>query len=442
MILHTAVEHIFPYNIYMVTALKKKISSELTHIHALSRDMKHMLVSYACYLAAYPLLATFMNAYLWRTGGDLWGIILYNTGWIVGLPIGFYLNGIILHHVHLLRVYFMGLLLQAVIPLCIVFLPFHSLQSILLYGLAYGLGSGLFWGNKSYIDQQITRGTNRLYYNSLGSIADMLANILVPATIGWSIEYINHFADSASFLSYKLTMLVAFVLLVIAGSVVQSLHVHEVSIQGMLVRRPSKRWWFTRFFDLIHNIQVGVTLILANVVILVLVGSEGALGTVQTITAALSSLMLYVIGRKATHEASWKLVAIGSLCFFAGTLLLAANFAWIGAVAYSVVITIAWAIQWPPATSVIMDVLDHEEVDPSKQYAYICDSELFYNIGRGIGIGIAVVLLLRFGQATTLRFTPFIVGIIQLPLAYFIYRLPAPSTTASTTATGESAGKP
>lgn len=398
-----------------------------------------MLLSYGFYLAAYPLLATFMNAYLWRSSGNLWSIILYNIGWITGLPSGFYLNGFLLKKFNILKLFLTGLILQAIIPIMIVFLPFDGLPAILCYGFIYGAGSGLFWGNKNYLDLQITRGANRIYYNSLGTIVDLLANIIVPAAIGWFIVFANGVFSQESFIAYKIVMIIGFILLLISGVIMQSSKIENSVITNMIVRKPSKIWGSIRMFNLLHNIQVGVTIVLANVVVLVLVGGEGILGTLQTITAGMSALLLYIMGRKATTASSWKFVSIGSLIFFTGTCILAGVFNWVGAIAYSIVITIAWAIQWTPANSVTMDLLDIEEHDPEKQYAYICDNELFYNIGRGIGISIVVSLLITGGQSSALRWSPFIVGIIQLPLGWFIYsivkhsHLPTPASTTSTT---------
>ncbi len=175
----------------MRARILSRIETEISHFNLLSIDMKHMLLSYGFYLAAYPLLATFMNAYLWRSSGNLWSIIFYQIGWIVGLPSGFYLNGLLLKKIQILKLYLTGLLLQAIIPIMIVFLPFNGLPAIIFYGFMYGAGSGLFWGNKSYIDLQITRGANRIYYNSLGTIVDLIANIIVPAAIGWFIVFAN-----------------------------------------------------------------------------------------------------------------------------------------------------------------------------------------------------------------------------------------------------------
>jgi len=402
-----------------VTLLK----TELTHFHLLSVDMRRMLLSYALYLAAYPLVMTFMDAYLWRTSGNLWAIVLYNLGYVIGIPTGFYLNGLLLRKFHILRLYFFGLLLQAIIPCFVVFFPLANLIGILLYGCVCGCGAGLFWGNKNYLDQQLTRGSNRMYYNSLGQIFDVLLSMLIPVCAGWFIILVNTNHFGQSFLAYKIIMIVACILLFFSGLIIQFSHIQQIVIRGMLVKHPSKTWRLMRLYNILFNIQIGSATVLPSVIILILVGGEGILGTLQGVTAGLSAIALYYVGRKATISSAWKFIGAGSLIFFVGTCVLAGFFTWVGGITYSIVISLAWASQWTQTNSVIMELMDNEEPDPEKQYAYVCDNEIFYNSGRVIGIGIISVIAIVASEHAALRWSPLIVGIIQLPLAFIIHSI-------------------
>lgn len=397
-----------------------RLKTELAHFHALSVDMRRMLLSYALFLAAYPLVMTFMDAFLWRSNGNLWSIVMYNLGYVLGLPAGFYLNGLLLRKIHILRLYFFGTLLQAIIPCCIVFFSLHSMAAILFFGCLYGCGAGIFWGNKNYLDQQLTRGSNRMYYVSIGQIFDVLLNMLVPACAGWFIILVttNHF--NPSFLAYKIVMVTAFCLLFGSGLAVQFSRIRQVVIRGVIVKRPSRAWQYMRLYNLLFNIREGSIYVLSSVLVLFLVGGEGILGTLQGVTAGLSAMALYYIGRKTTIASAWKFIAAGSLIFFAGTCVLAGVFTWVGALVYTVVASLAWTGQWTQTYSVVMELMDKEERDPEKQYAYICDNELFYNTGRVIGIGIISVIAISLSQHAALRWSPLIIGLLQLPLAWII----------------------
>jgi YQGE family putative transporter len=256
----------------------------------------------------------------------------------------------------------------------------------------------------------------------LGSIIDLLVNVIVPVAAGWFIVLMNSTYSGESFIGYKTLMIIGFILLFASGFCVQFSKIQHIAIDGMLLRRPNKIWRHMRVFHVIHNIQVGVTLVLSSVLVLVLVGGEGVLGTLQTITAGLSTIALYYIGRKSTLDSSWKLVVVGSIIFFIGTCVLTGTFTWIGVLAYTLVITMAWSFQYVPSNSVSMELMDMLEHDPEKQYAYVFDNELFYNIGRSIGVSIIVFLALCFNENISMRWSPLIVGLIQLPLGWFIYR--------------------
>ena len=178
-----------------------------------------------------------------------------------------------------------------------------------------------------------------------------------------------------------------------------------------------------RLFNIFFNIQVGVTLVLPNILILMLVGGEGILGTVQAVTAGLSAVAVYIIGRKSTIKTAWWFILFGSLAFLLGTLVLALSFTWIGALAYSVVITLTWASIWTPSNTVTMDLMDHLEPDTERQYAYVCDNELFFNIGRALGIAIICTLAIVISDRTALQYTAVIAGVCQLPLAFLIHNM-------------------
>lgn len=407
----------------MFSRIKSRFRIELSHFRSLSGNARKMILSYIFYLAAYPMLATFMNAYLWRSSGNLWSIVVYNFGYVIGLPIAFYFNGIFLVRFHVLKLYFLGTLLQAVTPSLVLFFPPNGLTGLLLYGFIYGFGSGLFWGNKNYLDLQITRGTNRIYYNSIGQIFDLIMNVIIPISAGWFIVLIASPETTSLFTAYKIIMIAAFVLLFLSGLTIQFSTIKQIIIRKMILKKPKPVWSLMRLFNILFNIQVGTTLILPNVLILMLVGHEGILGTIQAITAGISAVALYVIGRKSNISNAWQFVLFGSAVFFVGTGILAGSFTWLGALAYSVVITLSWAGIWTPSNSVTMDLMDKLEPDTEKQYAYVCDNELYFNIGRVIGLAIISALAVSISTDAALRYSPVIAGLCQLPLAWLIYKL-------------------
>jgi len=254
-------------------------------------------------------------------------------------------------------------------------------------------------------------------------IVDLIANIAIPAVAGWFIVLSNASGFLIPASAYKIIMVAGFIFLFFSGAVVLSLKIKKISIQGMIIKKPSRSWKMMRFFNVIYNTQTGLNFIISSVLILVLIGNEGVLGTLQAAAAGLSAIILYIIGRKILIKNSWKMVGFGSLIFFIGAGILAGTFTWIGVLIYEIIITVAWAFQWSSSYSVAMDLTDHEENNPEAQYAYICDNELYYNIGRGTGIVIIVLIIFLATEKIALQWAPFIVALIQLPLAWFLHIL-------------------
>ena len=391
---------ITPYNSLVFTKLAKFFTNEVDCYRALSTDLRKLLLSYYFYLAAYPMFGLFTNAYLWRQNGDLKQLIVFNLFYCIGLPSGFYINGLLLRRFSALRLYALGAFMEALASLLVVFFHSGTFGSLVWYGLLAGLGSGLFWGNKNFLSLKLTRGENRLYYNTLESAGDLMANMIVPALAGLFIVVGGQIA-------YKILMGVGMILVVVAGYVIQSSKVEELNREPMFVRNPKRIWNSVRWFNILSNILVGAESIIPGVLILLLVGKEGTLGIVNSATAILSALSIYTVGRMGKIENLWKIVGVADFMYMIGVILLAWFFNPIVVLVYSAVSTIAWTFRWSPSSTLTMEIMDEGDGD---QYAYICDTETMFNIGRITGL-VLLFGMMSFGQNAAMRFVPVAIGL-------------------------------
>lgn len=393
----------------MFAKIISRVNIELSHYRALREDSRRLLISYYLYLSAYPLFGIFTNAYLWQTGENLLSLVIFNLLYCLGLPLGFYLNGILLQHFHALRMYGVGVVLQGLSGILVVFFPASTPITLALYGAIYGVGGGLYWGNKSYLTQKITRGTNRLYYLTLESSGDMLINIFMPAVAGGIISLGTHFNLYNLEIGYRLAMGLGLILTLISGLIVQGSSLQDIDHEHMFIKKKSSRWNSVRLYNYFFNLIVGVEFIIPSVLVLALVGNEGTLGLVSSITAGLSALTLYILGRKGNLAHIWRIVALGFFIYLTSGILLATGLSLITVLIYEAASTIGWALRWSPGYTITMEIMDRE--DDHHQYAYICDNEVFFNLGRITGISLIVILSL-INQEFALRFIPLLVGAV------------------------------
>lgn len=395
----------------MFVKLKTRLGKELAHYYHLGGDVRRLLISYYLYLAAYPLFGVFVSAYLWQAGETLGSLVIYNLLYCVGLPLGFYLNGYLLRHFHTLRLYALGAVIQGLSGILVVFFSTTSLTGLAAYGLIYGVGAGLYWGNKNYLSQRLTRGSNRLYYNSLESSGDMLINIFMPVLAGTLITFGSHFNLYLTETGYRLGMGLGLILTIISGLIVQSSQIQDLAHEKVLVKTKSTRWNQVRLYNFLFNIAVGAEFVIPGVLILALVGNEGTLGIVSSATAALSAITLYLLGRKGEVKNIWRFVALGSFIYLSSTLLLSFGLNLVSILVYQAASTIGWAFRWSPGYTLTMEIMDQE--DGTHQYAYVCDNELFFNLGRVVGLLIILAVASR-SQVAAMQFVPLIVGVTGL----------------------------
>lgn len=402
----------------MFEKIIRRFQIEKSHYDSLGDVVKHLIYSYSLYLISYPIIGIFINAYFWRQTEDITLIAAYNLGFFIALPIGFYLNGLLLRKIHILKLYWIGTVLQGVAAFLAIFMPTLSFDRVLFYGLIYGVGGGLYWGNKNYITLKITKGRNRLYYNTLESSLDLIINIIMPILLGWIIvlgELIGLYTPE---IAYRVLMIITLIMLGVSGYVLQSANIYSENISNILVIKPSKYWNLNRLMQTIFWIVNGVNYFIPTVLVLMLVGSEGELGTLESFSALLIALILYYIGRKARTQDTLKIIFWASFIFVIGVIFLNVFFGLIGAIVYSLTYSISSAITWNLMYTTSMAVMDKESEHGHNhnQYALVFDNELFFNVGRIIGMCLFFGIIYYTSQESSLRITPIIIGILQFTM--------------------------
>lgn len=404
---------------------KQRFAIELSHFQALGEGLRRMLLSYAFFLLAVPMLGIFVNTFLWRQGGGALQIALYNLGWVMGLPIGFLLNGLLLRKIHIKYLYFFGVVLQGIGSALAIFSGVLTPTSVLAYGLLYGIASGFFWGNRNALDFKLSRGKNRVFYNHLYYVVDLAISVVMPVLIGWLIvlgENLGWYgADSA----YKILLGMALALLAVSGFLIASFPMPAITPKKLLVVRPSRHWWQVRLFHFIFNLMWGVNFFLPTLLILYFGSKEGILGTMASFAAVLAAGAMYILGRKSQIKYATKVVTLANfLCLF-GSLFLVWQFSWLGAAVYLFCVMVASPIRWSSSYTVIMEVMDGEDgvVDGTTDYAHVADNEIFFNLGRIVSI-LFFLGVMYFSFEGALKWVPLVVAMLQFvalrPLRYLV----------------------
>ncbi len=399
----------------IISLILNRLTKEKEHFQKLSVSAQKLAISYVLQGAAYPLVSTFINAFIWQQQQDPASVALYNLGNFVGLPITFYINGLLLRKFKINQLYFVGAILIAISAVLVIF--YRQFQPIyyLTYGCIYGIGNGFYWANRNFLTLKETKSHERNYFIALNYSLDTVTSIIIPFIIGWLIVLWTN--------SYQVMIILAFLLFFGAGFVVLKNQYASPLVPFITIKHLTSRWIGVRLLTLAIGTAEGIFFFLPTLLILSKLGSEGILGTMSSLIAIFSAALIYFYGRKAQIHHQKPAFLINLIIGLFSSLIIAIFYNWLGVFIYttlnSLVITFAWLTSDP----MVMDIMDEEvKQDENKRYSLVFDRELFLNIGRWIAVLICLFLLNKFSQEIAFRFMPMLVYIIEIPLVVWAWK--------------------
>lgn len=379
-----------------------------------------MLYSYWFFVGTWPLLQVFINAFLWRQANDIRMLAIYNLGQFIGLSLGFFLNGLMLRRIKTANMYLVGAVGQGVATFMAIAFPSVNLLHVGFYGLWFGITGGIYWGNKMYITLKITKGTNRVYFAGLESGGDLLLNIVTPFLIGWIIVLGEKYGLYAVDTAYKILAAIAILSLSVSGLILKSADLPEEKVKEVVVKNPTKNWNVLRLMEAIYWTMGGLNFFLPSALVLLFIGNEGILGTLQSIMSIMGALALYAIGRKVQVQGLLKVMVGGIGVLVIAAAFMSTLFNFIGALIYVTVIPAVAIIMWNMRNIVDYEVMDAEKDRgyAQEQYPFVFDSELFFNIGRVFAVGVFLWVVSAYSQEAALRWVPLGFALIQFTLLF------------------------
>jgi MFS transporter, YQGE family, putative transporter len=405
-------------NICPMNFLKKFATNELRHYHSLAPQSKTILISILFYSLASPILSTFISAFLWRVSQSVHLVVWYNIAIYLGVPIGFYLNGRLLKHYNPTTFYFWGSTLQGVMAGLLLFLPIFHISIISLFGLIFGITSGLYWSNRIFINHSTVKSHQRIYFTSLIFICQTACNVIVPLVIGWYLVLGERTGTYSPTLAYQLLGIILLLLLIIAGFKIKQLPVEHTSIPYTTLRKPSRAWKRLRIMKFLLGVTNSIDIVFPTLLILMFIGKEGRLGTIQALSGVFLAAALYQIARKVGKNDRYFVLLGGIFLSILGGLIFSTWYSPLGIMSYFVLSAFATPIRWTIIGPVSQDVIDGEARKYSKnRYAFIFDQELFINLGRLSSLLLFIVFYAYF-PTIAVRFTPLLFAIPQLGILY------------------------
>jgi YQGE family putative transporter len=400
------------------------IFNELRHFNTQPLSMKMLLLTNLIYGLVGPIIELFIGAYIMRNSSDLSLVVIFQLAVYTGIPITFGINGWLLNHMHIARLYSFGMILSGVSMFAMMSLDQLNTMGVFMAGLIMGLSYGFFWANRDFLALNTTTDNNRNFYYGLETFFYTTTGILVPLMAGAfiaSTEKNEWFGGHVNTAYYILTASV-FALSLFASVLVHKGQFTNPRKAPFVFFNFHKLWNKMLMLSALKGVAQGYIVTAPTMLVMSLVGKEGSLGLINSIAAALSAVLLYILGRVTGPRHRLTIYFIACALFVAGALINAGLYSALGVILFLVCMVFARPlldIAYFPTQLKVIDVVSAKE--NRNEFAYIFNHEFGLYAGRLFGCGLFILLAKFAGDDIALRYALLVIALIHF-LGYFMMR--------------------
>ena len=391
----------------------KKLKTEIDYFKSQPHNFQILVITNLVYALVLPVIDIFVAAYVMRNSNDPVKVVIYQLTIYTGIPLTFLLNGFLLKHFNIRKLYAAGMMLSAVSMTIMMSLKTLDLVGIGFAGITMGLSFGFYWANRDYLALATTNDKNRNYYYGLETFFYTIIAVIIPIAIGWFIE--SKGSDSRIHGAYVTITGVVFIITVLASI---------VCFRGKFKNPEQKKYIFFKFHPLwyrllslalLKGLAQGFLVTAPAMLIMLLLGKEGALGTAQSVGAVIAAIIMYIIGRRSKPSGRIKIFAAGLILFALGALLNGILFNALGVVLFMLLLLIAKPLldlAYFPIQFKVIDIVS--KIENRGEFAYILNHEAGLYVGRFLGAGTFIVLAYAMSTEFALRYAIIIIALLQL----------------------------
>ncbi len=394
----------------------KRLNSELSIFTSHPRNMRILLMTNLVYAFVLPVIEVFIAAYIMRNSDSVEKVVIYQLTVYTGIPFTFLINGFLLNRFNVSKLYAFGMLLSGVSMMIMTTVKELDTMGIGIAGLVMGMSFGFFWANRDFLVLVTTKDENRNYYYGLETFFYTLTYVLVPVCIGWFLEMsgtLKWFSDFNT--AYKIVT-VFMIILTVYSSYIISKGKFDKPLQAKFVYFSYDSLWYKMLgLASLKGLVQGFIVTAPAMLIMKLVGQEGALGTAQSVGAVFSAFIMYLIGRNAKPSHRIMIFSFGLLLFFFGTLFNSVLFNPTSVYVFMLCLLLAKPLLDIAYFPIQMKVIDYLAIKENRNvYTYFFSHEFGLYIGRFLGCGLFICIAYYVSDVAALKYALPIVGGLQV----------------------------
>jgi MFS transporter, YQGE family, putative transporter len=394
-----------------------KLRHEYQHFLSYPHSMRILLLTNLIYAFVLPVIDFFVGAYVMRNTQDVKMVVIYQLAVYTGIPFTFLVNGFLLQHINIKRLYSAGMLLSGISMAVMMSLGQLGMLGVGVAGLMMGMSFGLFWANRDFLALSTTDDSNRNYYYGLETFFYTNTYVIVPVAIGWFIEGtgIRGWFGGDRNTAYQIVTGLVFLLTILSSILIHRGSFENPPKSDFIFFRFHRLWNLMQVLAMLKGLAQGYIVTAPAMLVMRLVGEEGALGTIQALGGILSAFLLYFIGRTTKPKHRLIIFSVGLGLFTLGGLANALLFNATGVLLFMICLLLGRPLHDIAYFPIQMRVIDAvSTVEHRNTFAYIFNQEFGFFIGRFAGCGLFILLASSFSDMFALRYALLIIGVVQL----------------------------
>ena len=402
--------------------MANQLTKELSFFKGHPLSMKALLLTNLIYGMVTPIIELFIGAYIMRNSEDISLVVIFQLAVYTGIPLTFMINGFLLNYVPISRLYSLGMLLSGVSMTAMMMLNNLSTFGVFMAGLIMGLSYGFFWANRDFLALNTTKDGNRNYYYGIETFFYTVTGIGIPLLAGGFIAATDKngwFSGNVNVAYYIITAFV-FALSAFASVLVHNGQFQNPKKAPFLFFNFDKLWNKMLRLAALKGVAQGYIVTAPTMLVMTHVGKEGSLGLIQGVAAAVSAVLLYILGRVTTPAHRVLIYGIGCTLFVLGALFNAVLFSAVGVILFILCLLFARPlldIAYFPIQLKVIDVV--AEIEKRNEFTYIFNHELGLYVGRLFGCGLFIVLARYVSVDIALRYALLVIAVVHF-MGYFM----------------------
>jgi YQGE family putative transporter len=371
--------------------------------------MRLLLWVGALFTMGSALSSAFVNVFLWKQTRNLGTLGIYNGLQYLVMPLVFYLSSRF-HRGQRETFLRIGIFLHAMFYALVLWIGQRA--NPYWMGVLLGSGAGLYWYGYNLLSLHVTNMEARGEYNSWSGVFWSLAAMLAPLISGFMILQLKNAGYTAVF---------SLSLVFFAGSFLVSQRLQtesEIVTPAPVFHRQHPNWNRVLISHFFQGMREGVFVFFAAIMVMITTGSEWGLGKYTSITALLSTLSFFAVGKILKWQWYNESMLIGSFISTGAIALFLFDQSYRSLLGYGIITALFTPLFAVPFGARSFHVID--EAHERYEREYIVEREVVLNGGRVASI----VSFLAAYQLFVKEWIPFyllIVGSMQI-LAVLVLR--------------------